>query len=65
MAPGSRVFGRERKHETREAPHMSQRGRIRLSTMEMVLIGVLVGSLILSLLQARHDEQESRREHEH
>ncbi len=44
---------------------MSQRGRIRLSTMEIVLIGVLIGSLILSLLQARHDEQESRREHEH
>jgi hypothetical protein len=42
---------------------MSQRGRIRLSTMEIVLIGVLVGSLILSLLQARHDEQEAQREH--
>lgn len=42
---------------------MSQRGRIRLSTMEIVLIGVLVGSLILSLLQARRDEQEAQREH--
>jgi hypothetical protein len=26
--------------------------------MEIVLIGVLIGSLILSLLQARHDEQD-------
>lgn len=39
---------------------MNQRGRIRLSTMEIVLIGVLLGSLILSLLQARHDEQGAR-----
>ncbi len=39
---------------------MNQRGRIRLSTMEIVLIGVLIGSLILSLLQARHDEQDAR-----
>lgn len=44
---------------------MSQRGRIQLSTMEIVLIGMLLGSLILSLLQARHDEQESQREREH
>jgi hypothetical protein len=43
---------------------MNQRGRIRLSTMEIVLIGVLLGSLILGLLQARHDEQQARaREH--
>ena len=42
---------------------MSQRGRIRLSTMEIVLIGVLIGSLILSLLQARRDEHEAEREH--
>ena len=42
---------------------MNQRSRIRLSTMEMVLIGVLVGSLILGLLQARHDEEEAQREH--
>ncbi len=39
---------------------MNQRGRIRLSTMEIVLIGVLLGSLILSLLQSRHDEQDAR-----
>lgn len=39
-----------------------QRQRIRLSTMEIVLIAVLLGSLILSLLQARHEEQESLRE---
>ncbi|HEY7835572.1 MAG TPA: hypothetical protein VIG30_18495 [Ktedonobacterales bacterium] len=42
---------------------MPQRQRIRLSTMEIVLIGVLLGSLILSLLQARRDEQASLREH--
>jgi hypothetical protein len=28
--------------------------------MEIVLIGVLLGSLILSLLQARHDDREPR-----
>ncbi len=43
---------------------MNQRGRIRLSTMEIVLIGVLLGSLILGLLQARHDEQQAHL-HEH
>lgn len=42
---------------------MPQRKRIRLSTMEIVLIGVLLGTLILSLLQARREEQEALREH--
>jgi hypothetical protein len=36
---------------------MDRRGRIRLSTMEIVLIGALLGSLVLGLLQARHDER--------
>jgi hypothetical protein len=31
--------------------------------MEIVLIVVLLGSLILGLLQARHDEQQAQREH--
>ncbi len=42
---------------------MSQRGRIRLSTMEIVLIGSLLGMLLLSLLQARRDTHETEREH--
>ncbi len=37
---------------------MDRRGRIRLSTMEIVLIGALLGSLVLGLLQARHDERQ-------
>ncbi|HEV7127700.1 MAG TPA: hypothetical protein VGN32_09665 [Ktedonobacterales bacterium] len=41
---------------------MNQRGRIRLSAMEIVLIAVLLGSLLLSLLQARHGEQDAQRE---
>lgn len=43
---------------------MNRDGRIRLSTMEIMLIGVLVGSLVLALLQARHDERESQRQHD-
>jgi hypothetical protein len=46
-----------------EAPAMSQRGRIQLSTMEIILIGVLVGSLVLSLLQARREERQDDHEH--
>ena len=38
--------------------------RIRMSTMEIMLIGVLVGMLVLGLLQARRDEQASLREPE-
>ncbi len=40
---------------------MDKRGRIRLSTMEMVLIGTLLSSLFLGLLQAWQDEQRTRR----
>ena len=36
---------------------MNRRGRIRLSTMEIVLIGALIGSLLLGLLQARQVER--------
>jgi hypothetical protein len=36
---------------------MDRRGRIRLSTMEIVLIATLVGSLVLGLLQARREER--------
>jgi hypothetical protein len=42
---------------------MSQRGRVRLSTMEIILIGVLIGSLVLSLLQARREERQDDHEH--
>jgi hypothetical protein len=34
-----------------------QRGRFRMSTMEIALIGSLLGMLVLSLLQARRDER--------
>jgi len=36
---------------------MDRRGRIRLSTMEIVLICTLLGSLLLGLLQARQEER--------
>ncbi|MGH2515756.1 MAG: hypothetical protein ACRDHP_08880 [Ktedonobacterales bacterium] len=36
---------------------MERRGRIRLSTMEIVLICTLLGSLLLGLLQARQEEE--------
>ncbi len=36
---------------------MDRRGRIRLSTMEIVLIATLIGSLVLGLLQARQQER--------
>ena len=36
---------------------MDRRGRIHLSTMEIVLIGALIGSLLLGLLQARQEER--------
>ena len=45
-----------------EASEMSQRGRVRLSTMEIILIAVLIGSLVLSLLQARHEERQDDHE---
>ena len=46
-----------------EFAKMPARKPIRLSTMEIVLIGVLLGSLLLGLLQARRDEQRLLREH--
>ena len=39
---------------------MDRRGRVRLSTMEIVLIATLIGSLVLGLLQARHEEHRLR-----
>lgn len=42
---------------------MEKRGRIQLSTMEIVLIGALLSSLLLGLLQARQEEQRTRRTH--
>ncbi|HKB48825.1 MAG TPA: hypothetical protein VKC57_14075 [Ktedonobacterales bacterium] len=44
---------------------MDRSGRIRLSTMEIVLIATLVGSLVLGLLQARHEERRQRSQGEH
>ena len=40
---------------------MDRRGRIRLSTMEIVLIGTLLGTLVLALLQARQEERLAQR----
>lgn len=40
---------------------MDRRGRIRLSTMEIVLIASLLGSLLLGLLQARQEERHIQR----
>ena len=40
---------------------MNRRGRIRLSTMEIVLIATLLGSLLLGLLQARQEERHAQR----
>lgn len=41
---------------------MDSRGRIRLSTMEIVLIATLFGSLVLTLLQAwQQDHQHQSR----
>ncbi len=40
---------------------MDRRGRIRLSTMEIVLIASLLGSLLLGLLQARQEERHTQR----
>ena len=36
---------------------MDRRGRVRLSTMEIVLIASLLGMLVLGLLQARREER--------
>lgn len=48
---------------------MDKQGRIRLSTMEIVLIATMLGALLLGLLQAFADEQSRRArldtDHEH
>jgi hypothetical protein len=44
---------------------MQQRKRFRLSTMEIALIGSLVAMLVLSLLQALHDERRASGAGEH
>jgi hypothetical protein len=41
----------------KENSFMNQRRRIRLSTMEIVLISTLIGSLLLSLLPAFQQER--------
>ena len=43
---------------------MDRRGRIRLSTMEIVLIATLLGMLVLSLLQALQQERQLQGEHD-
>jgi hypothetical protein len=40
--------------------HMATRSRIRLSTMEIVLIGTLLAGLALAFLQARWEERHTR-----
>ncbi|HEX6542817.1 MAG TPA: hypothetical protein VF040_13760 [Ktedonobacterales bacterium] len=39
---------------------MDQQGRIRLSTMEIVLIATMLGTLLLGLLQAFVEERSRR-----
>jgi hypothetical protein len=41
----------------RSGSDMDRRGRVRLSTMEIVLLATLVGMLVLGLLQARREER--------
>lgn len=43
---------------------MDRRGRIRLSTMEIVLIATLLGMLVLSLLQALQQERQLHGEYD-
>lgn len=43
---------------------MDRRGRIRLSTMEIVLLCTLIGTLVLGLLQARLDERRALQDEE-
>ena len=45
---------------TKDMNHMATRSRIRLSTMEIVLIGTLLGGLALAFLQARWEERHTR-----
>ena len=44
----------------REDKRMDRRGRIHLSTMEIILIAALLGSLLLGLLQAYQQERLQR-----
>lgn len=48
----------------REERAMNRSGRIRLSTMEIVLIGTLLGSLALALWQARQEERAHEQRHD-
>ena len=43
-----------------EESRMDKQGRIRLSTMEIVLIATMLGALLLGLLQAFAEEQSRR-----
>lgn len=47
-----------------EVALMNRRGAIRLSTMEIILIGTLLGSLLLGLLQAFQYERFLSRAHQ-
>jgi hypothetical protein len=50
----------DRPPDAKDMNHMATRLRIRLSTMEMVLIGTLLGGLVLAFLQARWEERHTR-----
>ena len=59
-----RVTRRTRRRRDAGGRHsMDRRGRIRLSTMEIVLIATLLGMLVLSLLQALQQERQLQGEH--
>jgi hypothetical protein len=46
--------------DTKDTNEMTTRSRLRLSTMEIVLIGALLGGLALAFLQARWEERHTR-----
>jgi hypothetical protein len=53
-----RGAGRERGMEKTDQTETTAKGfRIKLSTMEMILIATLLGSLVLGLWQARQEER--------
>ncbi len=59
----SPVWGARKASNEEGDTSMNQRGRFRLSTMEIALIGTLLTMLVLALLQARHDERRGSGEH--
>ena len=49
-----------RENRMGEEPGMDKQGRIRLSTMEIILVATMLGALLLGLLQAFAEERSRR-----